>query len=171
MLLVMGFGMTTIYPEWFARQHAMTVGVASNILSITTLVMIAGGFAAGASLARGWRDTKLLAGIVLVASAASLPLFVPGLDEGSRIAAMIVWMLAQGAGIAVVIGAMPRVVADPMQGAGAAGLLSQFAALVTFATPLIWQPILQTGYWPGFVVVVVVVSACAWLLFPRNSAG
>ncbi len=40
--------------------------------------------------------------------------------------------------------ALPRVVANPMQGAAAAGLLSQLAALVTFVTPLMWQPILQS---------------------------
>jgi predicted MFS family arabinose efflux permease len=171
-LIVMGFGMTTIYPEWFARQHALQVGDASNILSLATLVMIPGGFAAGALLARGWRDATLLAGIVLAASVASLPLFMPGLAEATRIAAMVAWMLAQGAAIAVVVGALPRVVADPMQGAAAAGLLSQLAALVTFVTPLIWQPILQAGYWPGFIAVVAVVSVGAWLLFPRRgSAG
>jgi hypothetical protein len=171
MLIVMGFGMTTIYPEWFALQHAMPVGHASNILSIATLVMIAGGFGAGALLARGWRDMGLLAGIVIVASAVSLPLFVPGLHESARIAAMIVWMLAQGAAIAVVVAALPRVVVDPMQGAAAAGLLSQLAALVTFVTPLIWQPILQAGYWPGFVAVVAAVSVGAWLIFPRHSGA
>jgi MFS family permease len=170
-LIVMGFGMTTIYPEWFARQHAMAVGRASNILSVATLVMIAGGFGAGALLARGWRDARLLAGIVIAASAISLPLFAPGLGEGARIAAMIVWMLAQGAAIAVVVGALPRVVADPMQGAAAAGLLSQLAALVTFVTPLIWQPILQAGYWPGFIAVVVAVAVVAWLIFPRRSGS
>ncbi len=169
-LIVMGFGMTTVYPEWFATQHDMPVGHASNILSITTLVMIAGGFAAGALLARGWRDTSLLAVIVVAASAVSLPLFMPGLSELTRIIAMIVWMLAQGAAIAVVIAAMPRVVENPMQGAAAAGLLSQFAALVTFVTPLIWQPILQAGYWPGFIAVVVVVAVAAWLIFPRRAS-
>ena len=167
-LIVMGFGMTTVYPEWFARQHAMPVGDASNILSVATLVMIAGGFTAGALLARGWSDGKLLAAIFLVASSISVPLFMPGLAEGTRITAMVVWMLAQGASIAVVIAALPRVVVDPMQGAAAAGLLSQLAALVTFVTPLIWQPILQAGYWPGFIAVVAVVAVCAWFLFPRR---
>jgi hypothetical protein len=70
-----------------------------------------------------------------------------------------------------VVAALPRVVVDPMQGAAAAGLLSQLAALVTFVTPLIWQPILQAGYWPGFVAVVAAVSVGAWLVFPRHSGA
>lgn len=170
MLIVMGFGMSTVYPQWFARLHDITVGVASNILSITSLLMIAGGFGAGALLARGWRGTRLLGAIVITASAVSLPLFMPGLSEATRVATMIVWMLAQGAAIAVVMAALPRVVEDPQQGAAAAGLLSQLAALVTFVTPLIWQPFLHAGQWPGFVVVVAAAAAAAWLMFPRLSA-
>jgi predicted MFS family arabinose efflux permease len=168
-LIVMGFGLTTVYPQWFARQHSVPVGYASNILSMATLVMIPGGFAAGALLARGWRDLRLLAGLMATAIVISVPLFVPGLGEGLRISAMIVWMLAQGAGIAVVTATLPRVVANPMQGAAAAGLLSQLAALITFVTPLIWQPILQAQNWPGFIAVVAAAAVAAWLLFPRRT--
>jgi hypothetical protein len=58
------------------------------------------------------------------------------------------------------------VVTDPRQGAAAAGLLSQIAALVTFVTPLIWSPILVSAWWPGFVLVVLVAALLASLLFP-----
>jgi hypothetical protein len=114
---------------------------------------------------------RLLGVIVVTASAVSLPLFMPGLSEATRVATMIVWMLAQGAAIAVVMAALPRVVEDPQQGAAAAGLLSQLAALVTFVTPLIWQPFLQSGQWPGFVVVVAAAAAAAWLMFPRRTGA
>jgi MFS family permease len=167
MLIVIGFGATTIYPEWFARQHAVPVGEASNIFSVLTLVMIPGGLAAGALLARGWRDGPFLAALMLAATVVSLPMFIPGFTAAWRIVAMFVWMLVQGAGIAVVMAALPRVVGNPLQGAAAAGLLSQLAALVTFVTPLIWQPLLQAGVWPGFIGVVAIAAAAAWLLFPR----
>jgi MFS family permease len=169
MLGVMGFGLSTVYPDWFARQHAVPVGQASNILAVANLVMIPGGLLAGALLARGLDDTRLLAGLMLAVAAISLPLFVPGLAEPGRIAAMVGWMLAQGAAIGVVTAALPRVVSNPLQGAAAAGLLSQLAALVTFVTPLLWQPILQTGRWPGFLAVVAVAAAAAWMLFPRRN--
>lgn len=172
MLIVIGFGATTIYPEWFARQHDVSVGEASNIFSGLTLVMIPGGLVAGALLARGWRDGPFLGGLMLAAVIVSLPMFVPGVGEAGRIPSILVWMLVQGAGIAVVMSALPRVVANPLQGAAAAGLLSQLAALVTFVTPLIWQPILQAGTWPGFVAVVAIAAIIAWLLFPsRARAG
>jgi MFS family permease len=170
MLIVMGFGLTTVYADWYAGQHAVPVGDASGILSLVTLVMIAGGLAAGAMLARRCGDAKLLAGIVVAASLISVPLFMPGIPVMLRITALVAWMLVQGAAVAVVTSALPRVVENPMQGAAAAGLLSQLAALVTFVTPLLWQPILQSGYWPGFIAVVVAASAGAWLVFPRRVA-
>jgi MFS family permease len=171
MLIVIGFGVTTIYPDWFARQHAVPVGHASNIFSIITLVMIPGGLATGSLLARGWRDGRLLTGIMLATIAVALPMFLPGIGEGARMVAMVGWMLLQGAAIAVVMAALPRVVTNPMQGAAAAGLLSQLAALVTFVTPLVWQPLLQAGRWSGFVVVVAVAAAATWLLFPRRAGA
>jgi hypothetical protein len=168
-LVVMGFGLTTVYPQWFSLQHQVPVSDASTVLSLATLVMIPAGFATGAVLARGWRDSWLLVGLLITATLISVPLFMPGLPESVRIGAMVVWMVAQGSGIAVVSAALPRVIANPMQGAAAAGLLSQLAALVTFVTPLVWQPILQAGNWPGFVVVVAAAAVAAWLVFP--SAG
>jgi hypothetical protein len=171
MLIVIGFGVTTIYPDWFAREHQVPVGHASNIFSIVTLVMIPGGLATGALLARGWSDGRLLTGIMIATIAVALPMFLPGIGEALRVVAMVGWMLLQGAAIAVVMAALPRVVTNPLQGAAAAGLLSQLAALVTFVTPLVWQPLLQAGSWPAFVVVVAVAAGAAWLLFPRRAGA
>jgi hypothetical protein len=98
-------------------------------------------------------------------------MFAPGLQQGARIGAMAAWMLVQGGAIAVIMAALPRVVANPLQGAGAAGLLSQIAALITFVTPLVWQPILHARAWPGFIAVVAVAALAAWLLFPRRARG
>lgn len=173
LLIVVGFGMSTVYPEWYARQQGVTVGFASNLLAGANLIMIPGGLIAGALLARGLRDSRLLTALILATVLTSLPLYMPGLADLLRQATLVVWMLLQGAVIAVVTSALPRVVADPRQGAAAAGLLSQLAALVTFATPLIWQPLLQTALvepaaWAGFIVVVVVAAALAWAVFPRR---
>lgn len=168
-LILIGFGVTTVYPAWFAFRHDVSVGDASKIFSLVTLLMIPGSLAAGMMLARGRRDAHLLTGLMLAAVAISVPLFAPGLGETGRVGVMILWMLMQGASIATVMAALPRVVANPLQGAAAAGLLSQIAALVTFVTPLVWQPILQARAWPGFVVVVAVAAAAAWLLFPARA--
>lgn len=168
MLVVIGFGMATIYPEWYARQQQVPVGQASNILALANLVMIPGGFLAGALLARGWRDGSLVTALLLAAVAFAWPVFMPGLGDALRLLGVGGWMLAQGALIAVVMATLPHVVADPRQGAAAAGLVSQLAAMITFVTPLVWQPILQSGAWLGFVGVTAAAASLAWLLFPRR---
>jgi MFS family permease len=169
MLVVIGFGAITVFPEWYARQHRIAVGQASNILAVANLVMIPGGLLAGALLARGWRDGAMFTGLVVATVAVSVPLFMPGLPAAARLPAIAAWMLLQGAMIAAVMAALPRVVADPRQGAAAAGLMSQLAALVAFVTPLIWQPVLQRELWLGFVGVTTIAAATAWLLFPRRA--
>ncbi len=170
-LLMMGFGMSTVFPDWFALQHQVPVGKAAGILAMANLTMIPGGLITGWLLARGRRDVAVLAALMLLATAVSLPLFMPGLGQPLRIGTMVVWLMTQGAAIAVITSALPRVVANPMQGAAAAGLLSQLAAMTTFVTPLIWWPILHSGNWLLFVAVVAVSAAAALLLFPRRAAG
>ena len=170
-LLMMGFGMSTVFPQWFAVQHQVPLGEAARVLAVANLAMLPGGLIAGWLLAIGRRDMTVLGVLMLLAVAVSLPLFMPGMERPLRVMAMVIWLMIQGAGIAVVTSALPRVVADPMQGAAAAGLLSQLAALTTFVTPLIWQPILQSGSWILFLAVVAVSAAAAWLLFPRRATG
>jgi MFS family permease len=170
-LLMMGFGMSTVFPDWFALQHQVPVGRASGILAMANLSMIPGGLVAGVLLARGRRDISVLVTLMLMAIAVSLPLFMPGLGQTLRIGTMVAWLAIQGAAIAVVTSGLARVVADPLQGAAAAGLLSQVAALTTFVTPLIWRPILHDGKWMLFVAVVAVSATLALVLFPRRNAA
>jgi MFS family permease len=169
-LLMMGFGMSTVFPDWFALQHQKSVGAASSILAMANLAMIPGGLVTGWLLARGHRDTAVLATLMLLAVAVSLPLFMPGDSQFLRVTAMLVWLMTQGAAIAVVTAALPRVVLNPSQGAAAAGLLSQIAAITTFVTPLVWRPILAGGNWLLFPLVVAASAAAALALFPRRSA-
>jgi MFS family permease len=166
MLLMMGFGLNTVFPAWFAAQHHVTLGAASRVLGLANLVMIPGGLLAGALLARGIRDRRLLWVLMVLAVLLSLPLFMPGEMRLLRLAALLAWQFVAGASIAVVTSGLPRVVADPTQGAAAAGLLSQVAALITFVTPLIWAPILASAWWPGFMLVVLCAATGAVLLFP-----
>ena len=101
----------------------------------------------------------------------SVPLLMAGGSSVLRLGALISWQLMAGAAIAVVTSGLPRVVSDPRQGAAAAGLLSQIAALVTFVTPLIWSPILASGWWPGFLLVLLAAAAVASLLFPATRSA
>jgi hypothetical protein len=100
-----------------------------------------------------------------------VPLLAPGANGHLRLAALALWQGVSGAAIAVVTSSLPRVVASPAQGAAAAGLLSQIAALTTFVTPLIWRPILGSGRWTLFIIVVAIAAVLAMLLFPRVPHG
>jgi MFS family permease len=170
-LVFMGFGTSTVLPSWLSAQHSMAIGTASKIIAAANLTMIAGGIAAGMLLARGARDQALFLGITVLVIAISVPLYLPGLAQTPRLVALVVWMMLSGAAIAIVTSALPRVVRDATQGAAAAGLLSQLAALTTFATPQIWLPILNSGNWPLFIVVVAVGAIAGLLLFPRARAA
>src|SRR5690606_41593843 len=105
--------------------------------------MIPVGFIAGALLARGWRDVRLFTLLIIATMLTSLPLYMPGIADLPRQATLVEWMLLQGAVIAVVTAALPREVADPRQGAAAAGVVTQLAALVTVATTQTWLPLPQ----------------------------
>ncbi|HMA11696.1 MAG TPA: MFS transporter, partial [Steroidobacteraceae bacterium] len=167
MLVVMGFGLNTVFPSWYASQHGATMGEASSLLALGNLVMIPGGLLAGALLARGRRDYTLLVVLMLAAVVLSVPLLATGESRALRLVALAAWQFESGAAIAVVVAGLPRVVRDARQGAAAAGLLSQVAALITFVTPLIWSPILASGQWLLFVMVVAIAAVLALLLFPR----
>jgi MFS family permease len=166
----MGFGMSTVFPDWFALQHQTTIGAASGVLAMANLAMIPGGLLAGWLVAHGRRDFTVLWVLMLLAVAASLPLFMPGHHQALRIGVMAMWLMTQGAAIAVVTSALPRVVMDPVQGAAAAGLLSQIAAITSFVTPLVWRPILAGGNWLLFPAIVAASAIAAVMLFPRRIA-
>jgi MFS family permease len=170
-LVFVGFGTSTVLPSWLSIQHAMTIGTASKIIAAANLTMIAGGITAGMLLARGARDQALFLAITVLVIAVSVPLYLPGLAQTPRLLALVAWMVLSGAAIAIVTSALPRVVRDATQGAAAAGLLSQLAALTTFVTPQVWLPILNSGHWPLFIVVVACGAIAGLLLFPRARAG
>jgi predicted MFS family arabinose efflux permease len=169
-LVFLGFGTSTVLPSWLSAQHAMSIGTASKIIAAANLTMIAGGIGAGVLLARGYRDQALFLAITALVIAVSIPLYLPGIAQSSRLVSLVAWMVLSGAAIAIVTSALPRVVRDASQGAAAAGLLSQLAALTTFVTPQVWLPILASGRWPLFIGVVAIGAATAWLLFPRARA-
>jgi predicted MFS family arabinose efflux permease len=169
MLVIMGFGLNIVFPTWYASQHGSTMREASSLLALGNLVMIPGGLLAGALLARGKRDYSLLVVLMFAAAVLSVPLLMPGASRALRLLALAAWQFEAGAAIAVVVAGLPRVVADARQGAAAAGLLSQVAALITFITPLIWSPILASGQWLWFVMVIAIASSLALLLFPRTA--
>jgi hypothetical protein len=130
--------------------------------------MIAGGVITAALLARGIRHAVLFRVLVALGVCAALVMFQPDIGRMPRLAGLVAWLVVSGACIATATAMLPRVVANPLQGAAAAGLLSQVAALTPFLTPYIWLPILDHGRWPMFVAVIAAAGVAGILLFPRT---
>ncbi len=165
-LVIMGFGMNTAFPAWYAGAHGVSIGVASGILSVANLAMIVGGLLVAFLLARGMAVTTLFRGLAVTGVIASCGLFFPASPTLLCLGALVLWLITTGGANAVITSSLPRVVDDPMQGASAAGLLSQIAAISTFVTPQIWLRLLAHGQWLWFVVVIVICWLAALALLP-----
>ena len=166
-LVLTGFGVNSVYPSWYAQQEDVTLGAASGVLGVLNLTMIAGGALTAIVLARGLRHHHWYTVLVAAGLVAAFVMFWPATAQVPRLSALVCWLVVSGASVAVVTAMLPRVVANPLQGAAAAGLLSQVAALTTFFTPQVWLPILATGRWPLFLAVIAAAGIAGILLFPR----
>ncbi|MET0293307.1 MAG: MFS transporter [Steroidobacteraceae bacterium] len=170
-LVVMGFGVNTVFPSWYAEARGVTLAAASGLLAGANLVMIAGSLAVSVLLAREVRPHRLFTVLAVGSIVAAALMFIVGASPTFLYAGLALWLLTSGAATAVVAAALPRVVASPAQAAGAAGLLSQMAALATFITPPLWLPMLARGQVRGFVVIVIVAWVLALLLLPKDSGS
>lgn len=167
-LVIMGFGVNTVFPSWYALTRGATLAQASGLLAGANLAMIAGSFAMLVLLARGIAPIRLFAGVALLSMTAAALLFSPGQPAALLLPSLVAWLVTSGAATAVVTAALPQVVANPAQGAAAAGLLSQMAALATFITPPLWLRALETGRASAFMAIVCVAWVAAFLLLPRR---
>lgn len=165
-LVVMGFGVNTVFPSWYAQAHGTSLAAASGLLAALNLVMIGGSFAMLVLLARGQPPLRLFMILALVSLLAAALLFWPHQPAAVNITGLLLWLVASGAAIAVVTATLPQVVANPAQGASAAGLLSQMAALATFGTPPLWLWVQHSGRFAGFLAIVVVAWVLALMLLP-----
>ena len=155
-----------MFPGWYASRYGVSIGAASQILAGANMLMIVGGIITVVLLARGMTSLRIFQGLAAVGLASSIVLFMPGSSALLCLAGLAVWLLSSGAATAVVTSSLPRVLKDPSQGASAAGLLSQVAALSTFVTPILWLPLAATGRWQMVILIVVCCWAAAIALLP-----
>jgi predicted MFS family arabinose efflux permease len=170
-LVIMGFGVNTVFPSWYSQTRGVTLAEASGLLAGANLTMIGGSFAVGFLLARGVTPLRLFLGLAVLSIGAAALLFTPGLSRLALLATLTAWLVTSGAATAVVTASLPRVVASPLQAAGAAGLLSQMAALATFVTPPLWLPMLARGQSGAFVLIVATAWIAALALLPRTASS
>ncbi|MFM1887336.1 MAG: hypothetical protein RL026_2493 [Pseudomonadota bacterium] len=169
MLVVMGFGVTAIFPVWHARAHGVPAGDAARLLSLVNLAMIPGGALTALLLGRGWAPATLLRSTAALSLLGCSLVLVPGGSATSVTAGLGVWMLTSGAAMALVTSTLPRVIRDPSRGAAAAGLMSQMGALCTVLTPQIWLPLQAHGLWWGCLLVVGLTWLATLALLPSRA--
>lgn len=166
-LVIMGFGVNTVFPPWYSQSHGVSLGEASRLLAVANLTMILGSFAVLVLLGRGLAPLRLFLGLSVCSVLGAVALFSSGQAPALVFAGLLLWLVSAGGATAVVTASLPRVVASPAQGAAAAGLLSQMAALATFITPPLWLGALQTGRTSSFLLIIVLAWVLGLLLLPR----
>jgi len=165
-LVIMGFGVNTVFPSWYSQTHGVSLSAAASLLAGANLTMIAGSLGVGLLIARGVPAIRVFVGLAVLSIGAAALLFSPGVTPPTFYASLLLWLVTSGAATAIVTATLPRVVASPMQAAAATGLLSQMAALATFVTPPLWLPLLARGQSGAFVVIVAAAWLAALLLLP-----
>ena len=170
LLILLGLGVSVVFPPWLSRQYGVGVSTASRILAAANLVMILGSTASGLLLSRRTRPTLLFAVLAVCGCIAGIGIFMPQPGLAAAIAALVAWSLCTGAAMAVLAAQLPHVV-EPGYRAAAAGLLSQTGALLTFVTPSVWLSALSTGRWSALAVIVVAGWFATALLLPARGTG
>lgn len=168
-LVVMGFGVNTIFPAWYSATRGVSLAAASGLLAGANLAMIVGSLAVSVLVGRGAAPRRLFVMVAVTSIVGAVLMFVVGDHAAALNAGVVLWLVTSGAATAIVAAALPHVVASPSQAAGAAGLLSQMAAVATFVTPPLWLAMLADGHTTGFVVVIAAAWLAALLLLPANA--
>lgn len=172
-LVFSGFGTSAVFPAHFAQAHGVHIGTASSVLAVCNLAQVVGSFLTGALRVRRVTTPVLLGLYSVGAVLGSVGIFAPGLPMAASVPALCLWLLCVGGAMAVVLTTLPEVVRHPAQGAAAAGLLSQIAAIVTFITPPIWLPMQARGpaSWWVFCMLVLLSWVATWCLLPTRQGA
>jgi predicted MFS family arabinose efflux permease len=168
-LILLGLGVSVVFPTYLSRLDRMSVSSASQILAAVNVTMILGGTISGVLLTRGARVASLFSTLAVLGSIAGIGVFAPWAHIAATVAALTMWSLCTGAALAVVASLLPRVVSAEHR-ASAAGLLSQIGAITTFITPAIWLPTLGLNEWWALVAIIFVGWAVTAVLLPSRSS-
>jgi predicted MFS family arabinose efflux permease len=165
MVISLGFGANTTLPSYLARVLPADIAVVSGWIALATLLMVPGSLSVGALLTRGMKPAVLFTIITALGLLAGLTAFRQELDLNLRAAAVALWFLVSGAGVAATMALLPQV-AEPQRRSAAAALLNQAGALATLVNPPLWLPLAAAGGWHDFAHLMlaawVVALASVW---------
>lgn len=155
LLISMGFGANTTFPDWFVKMHGMGRASAAGGIALVTVLMVPGSLGAGALLGRGVAPRRLFLLLAPLGFAAGTLAFHPALDLAARYGAAALWFLSSGAAMAVVMATLP-IVAEPQRRGAAAALVNQAGAIAIFVNPPMWRAMLAGGDWTPFAMILAV---------------
>jgi len=155
LLISMGFGANTTFPDWFVKMHGIGRAAAAGGIALVTLLMVPGSLGAGALLGHGVALRRLFLLLAPLGFVAGTLAFHPALGLAARYGAAALWFLCSGAAMAVVMATLPMV-AEPQRRGAAAALVNQAGAIAIFVNPALWRAMLASGDWTPFATILAV---------------
>lgn len=117
-ITVIGLGTTTVLPRYLAQTHQISISAAAALVAFANIAWIAGSILGGLLLSRKVGTSWLYLMMTVVGIASGFLLYAPWVSLLIAIAALLVWVTAQGVGLAVIMSLLPHVVSDPRKGGG-----------------------------------------------------
>jgi MFS family permease len=164
-----GLGTTVVLPRYLAQTHQISISAASSLVAFSNIAWIVGGILGGLLLSRKVGTSLLYLIMTLVGMVTGFLLYAPWVSLLIAIAALLVWVAAQGAGMAVIMSLLPHVVRDPRQGGAASALMMQVMSLGALSAPALFLLILAQGQWMYLVVLVLGAWMLSLVFLPSKS--
>jgi MFS family permease len=168
-ITIVGLGTTTVLPRYLAQIHPVSITAATTLVAFANIAWIAGSILGGLLLSRNVGTYWLYLIMTVAGMVSGFLLYAPWVSLLIAIAALLVWVVAQGAGLAVIMSLLPRVVKDSRQGGAASALMMQVMALGALFTPPLFLSILAKGKWMYFVVLVLVGWTLSLVFLPSKA--
>jgi predicted MFS family arabinose efflux permease len=165
----LGLGTTTVLPRYLAQTHHISISAASSLVAFAHIAWIVGSILGGFLLSRKAGTSLIYPIIASAAIVSGFLLYAPWVSLLIAIAALLVLLLAQGAGLAVIWSLLPHVVRDTRRGGAGSALMMQVLAVGALFTPSIFLSILAKGQWMYFVVLVLAGWTLSLVFLPSGS--
>ena len=165
----LGLGTTTVLPRYLAQTHHISISAASSLVAFSGIAWIAGGILGGLLLSRKVGTSLLYLILTLAGMVSGFLLYAPWVSLLTAIAAMLVWVFAQGAGLAVIMSLLPHVARDSRKGGPASALMMQVMAVGAVFTPSLFLLTLAKGKWMYFVMLVLAGWVLSLVFLPSGT--
>ncbi|QND54875.1 MFS transporter (plasmid) [Phyllobacterium sp. 628] len=153
------FALFSFLPVLLAEQMGVSRGNAGVLTAFAIAANIIGNISAGIALRRGFARWRLMAGASLVMTATGVAVFLLPAPAWLIFGLCVVFSGVGGCLPASMMGAAPRVVADPKLGAMSVGLVMQGSNLGLMIGPVVVGSLVDIAGWKAAAVPVAIAGA------------